>query len=271
MEKNEQIFLKIEKIIYVMLVMISIILITFLSYLDKAKLLYLCPVILVLELLIYLFVKNKKNNEKLKTIKSDDKKTDNVKKTVYAVATIFTIAFIGLLIFVFYKIINMGAIASLFELLSVNIISFIVFAILICVIFILANKDVVKEESKEESTNLTPSKKLSYIVYTLFVVMTCIIPFAYSNLVQSESLVKLVWVAGILSNLIFGILTSAILRCARYKVMSYNIIGLSIWFASLMGIFSNITKFGVGYTAFVITVIISLILINVINKVSKRK
>lgn len=271
MEKNEQIFLKIEKTIYAMLIMISIVLMTFLSYLDKSKLLYICPIVLVLELLVYLVIKNKKNESKLKSIMSDDKKTDNIKKAVNIIAIILTIVFAGLLIFMFYKIINMGAIASLFELLSVNIISFIIFAILICAIFVLANKDVIKENVKEEKVEyLKPSKKLNYIVYILFIIMTCIIPFVYASLVNSSSLEKVIWVAGILSNLIFGILTSAILRCARYRTMAYNIIGLSIWFVALMGLFSNFAKFGLGYTLFIISVIVSFVLIKVIDKISKK-
>lgn len=273
MEENKQIFLKVEKFIYVMLVMLSIVLITFLSYLDKVKLLYVCPIVLVLELLVYLMIKNKKNSTKFQNIISDVKKVTNLKKTVYAVATIFTILFIILLVFVIYKIASTKALASLFELLSVNIISFIIFAILICAIFVLANKDTKSDEKNIQEINtefIKPGKKLTYIVYTLFVMMTCIIPFAYAYFVDSGSLTKVIWVVGILSNLIFGVLTSAILRCARYHNMSYSILGLSIWFVALMGLFSNIISFGLGYTLFIVSVILSLIVIYVVNKISNK-
>lgn len=270
MEENKQIFSKIENFIYVMLVMLSIVLITFLSYLEKEKLLYLCPIILAFELLIYLMIKNKSNKKRFENILSDNKKTNNVKKAIYAIAAIFTILFIILLVFVVYKIINIGALSFLFELLSVNIISFIIFAILICSIFILANKDTKTTEVVENEEFLMPSKKLTYIVYALFVLMTCIIPFAYAYFVDSNSLIKVIWVVGSLSNLIFGVLTSAILRCARYRNMSYSILSLSIWFVALIGLFSNITKFGLGYGLFIIAVIVTLAVLYVINRVTSK-
>lgn len=267
MEENKQIFSKIEKFIYVMLVMLSIVLITFLSYLEKEKLLYLCPIVLAFELLIYVMVKSKSNQKRFENILSDNKKTNNVKKAIYTVATIFTILFIILLIFIIYKIINVGALSFLFELLSVNIISFIIFAILICAIFVLANKDnKTKEETVKNEEFLKPSKKLTYIVYTLFVLMTCIIPFAYAYFVDTNSLTRIVWVVGSLSNLIFGVLTSAILRSARYRNMSYSILSLSIWFVALIGLFSNIANFGLGYSLFIISVIVTFVALYVINK-----
>lgn len=257
-QKNKKILANLEKILYGILVMFTIVIITFLSYLTEAKF-YLCPIILVLELIVFLGLKNKKCENYISSLSKDSNKLEKTKKVVYTIAIVFTILFLLLVGYVIYNIVNIGAFSFLFELLSVNIVSFLIFVVLICSIFMIAKKDDTQEEENEIILNKNPSKKLYTIVYSLFILITCIIPFIYVYLNGTKSLMAVIWVIGCLSNLLFGVLTSAILRTADYHKMSFSILGLSIMFVCLMGIFSQLQSILIGYICFLISALISLL------------
>lgn len=267
-QKTKKVFSNLEKMLYGILVMLTIVIITFLSYLTDAKF-YLCPIILVLELAIFLCTKSKRSKNYIESLLKDDKKLEKVRKIVYTISIIFTILFVILVGYVIYNIINIGALAFLFELLSVNIISFLIFVVLICSIFVINRKDDTKEEENEIVLNKVPGKKLLSIVYSLFILITCVIPFAYVYFGGSEFLMAVIWVIGCLSNLLFGVLTSAILRTAEYHNMSFAILGLSILFVCMMGIFSQFESIALGYVLFLISALISLLSTVLFNKNNK--
>ena len=266
--KTKQIFSNIDKMLYGILIMITIVTITFLSYLTDAKY-YLCPIILVLELIVFLCIKSQRNKNYVDTLVKDNKKLEKVKRKVFILTIIFTLLFITLVVYVIYNIIKAGALSFLFDLLSVNIVSFLIFVVLICSIFIVNKKDTIEEKDNDIILNKIPSKKLSIIVYTLFSLITCIIPFIYVFIVGSEFLIAVVWVIGCLSNLLFGVLTSAILRTAEYHNMSFAILGLSIMLVCLMGIFSQFESLVLGYVLFLVAALIGLLSTVLFNKNSK--
>lgn len=272
MEENQKVFLNLEKMVYGMFIMLTIVLITFLSYLTGAKF-GLCLIALVLEILCFYVIKKNKNSNKIEELIKDNNKINTLKKTVYSVFAVFAAIFVVSLIYAIINMADSNIMSLLTQLLSVNILSIVIFLVLIFTIFFISRQE--KETSEVESAEINQilksksSKKLSSIVYGLFLVISCVIPFIYVYFFGDANLKTVIWVIGCLSNLIFGVLTSAILRCVRKYDISYKLLALAILVVCLMGIFSQVSSIISAYIWFIVTLVISLLTVVFYDKYSK--
>lgn len=262
METKETLF-HIDRIIYTMFIMLTIVIITFLSFLTTAKF-FICPIILVIEYMFFLFIKRKEKQHKFEELEKNSEKLNKLKNILDKIFIVFSIIFVLIVVYAIYKTIIGNTLNFFIEIVNANIISFILFIIFLALMYVFTKKDKNIKIDTSNVKNLSLTKGLKYLVYGSFIIITCIIPFIYGYYTE-----KMIWVISSLSTLIFGVLISVILRIKYYNKSAYSILALSLLFVVLMSIFSQIESLILGYVLFLISIIISLFALKNFNKNSE--